>query len=126
MEKVEGVIQDFQAMLELEGEKCCLKHGTDDPAENHPAVDFICQNIGREEVTDDGISVDVIEATLRIPVCKECIEALYGDDWVLLYCVGCNSSQWVCKRLSKRIYPPGLHIKWMDVCPNCYKNQYND
>ena len=118
--ETENAIEDFQAILELKGEKCHLKHSPHDLAENHQAVDFICQDIGREIMTDDGIMVEVLEATLRIPICKECAEALYGDDWVLLYCVGCNNSQWVCKRLSSRVYADGLHIKWVDMCPNCY------
>ena len=83
---------------------CALNHHTET---NPPAINFIMVEVGGD--------------VLRIPVCKECEEALQGDAWVLLYCINCNRSQWVNKKLSKKLYlyTENEHIKFMKECPFC-------
>jgi len=113
----------LNAIIDLIDIHCHLKHSKEDPAENHPAVDYLGQNFGNESSTDMGhaISDTAVDMSIRIPICQECTEALLSEDWVLLYCTHCNSSQWICKKYSQRMYPFWLHIKWMDECPICYK-----
>lgn len=107
-----GQLNEFMNMVTLEGEHCHLKHSEEDPSENHPAVNYLCQFIGF-------IKEDIAEYMIQIPVCKECEEALTGDGWVLFYCITCNSSQWVLKSLAKRIYKKTDKVFFMDVCPIC-------
>jgi hypothetical protein len=57
---------------------------------------------------------------LAIPICAECEAALFNDEWVLLYCVRCNASQWIYKPLAKRKYEKGQHVMFMTMCPKCY------
>jgi len=116
-EQFSDTIKDLDARIELIGQHCFLKHSKFDPAENHPAVDYLCQKIGTD---------DEIEAELRIPICQECLEALLGDEWILFYCVKCNSSQWVCRKYAKYQYPFWLHVKWLDVCPICTDDKQPD
>jgi hypothetical protein len=113
-------IYKIHALIDLEGEHCHLKHSTEDPAENHPAVDYLCQGFGDKIETNDGSIIEVPDSIIRIPICAECVEALLGDEWILLYCVNCNSSQWICRKYAKYPYPPWLHVKWMDECPICF------
>ena len=103
-------IDNVLAFADLDGEHCHLKHSKEDPAENHPAVDYLCQNFGNN---------DNIDFAVRIPICQECVEALLQDEWVLCYCINCNSSQWIHKKYSKLQWPFWIHIKWMDICPVC-------
>jgi len=99
------------ASLELDGEECHLKHG---PAgtKNPPAVDYLCQRLGNKNSSE-------VSQELRIPICKECAEALQDTDWILAYCTYCHKSQWIYRPLAKLYYPPGNGIYWMDVCPHC-------
>jgi hypothetical protein len=99
-------IDQVLLMAELENTECQLKHNDD---ETHRACDFITCPMGYADIG--------ITDFITIPICKECIEALMGDEWVLLYCVHCNSSQWVYKPLSKREYTE--KIVWMTKCPKC-------
>lgn len=105
-------IDELHARIDIQNEHCHLKHSDEDPAEDHPAIDYLCQGFGFGEIETESI---------RIPICAECVEALLGDEWILLYCLHCNSSQWVKRSLAKYQYPFWLHIKWMDVCPICYE-----
>lgn len=100
------------AKLELEGEKCHLKHSKVDPAEKHPAINYLCQNIGNPETGD-------VFDQIRIPVCAECEEALYNKNWILIYCIHCQHSQWIYRPYAKMDYPDGNLIYWLDVCPYC-------
>jgi hypothetical protein len=102
----------MMAKLELEGETCGLKHSKVDPSENHKAVDYLCQNFGDMESGE-------VKQELRIPICKECTEALYDEDWILCYCVYCHHSQWIYRPYAKMAHPPGNGIYWCDVCPFC-------
>ena len=118
-----GSIEDLHALIDLENEHCHLKHSEEDPSENHQAVDYLRQKLGYEVSTDNGNSAneDIIQVTIRIPICQECVDALLGEDWILFYCVHCNSSQWLNRRYAKNMYPFWLHIKWMDACPICHE-----
>lgn len=100
------------ARAELDGEVCHLKHSEDDPAEDHPAVDYLCQKMGDQETGE-------VKQELRIPVCAECAEALYDEDWILCYCTYCNHSQWIYRPYSKVEHPDGNGVYWLDVCPYC-------
>ncbi len=104
-------INNFIDRLSLENETCCLKHGPKEmEIKAPPAVDFLCQHIGFK---DDNIATEV----LRIPICKECAEALLNPEWLLVYCVGCNSSQWIFKPKAYNKVTEG--IIWLDECPEC-------
>jgi hypothetical protein len=107
------------AKLELEGEFCHLKHSKSDPAENHPAIDYLCQGLGDQDENE-------VQQVLRIPICEECAEALYDPDWILAYCTYCHASQWIYRLKSKIAHPKGNGIYWMDVCPHCAEiaNEY--
>jgi hypothetical protein len=102
----------LMAKLELEGEHCRLKHSKADPAENHPAVDYLCQKLGDQETGE-------VKQEIRIPVCKECAEALYDEDWILCYCTYCHESQWIYRPYSKVEHPEGNGIYFLDICPHC-------
>lgn len=112
-------LNTMMAGLELENSICGLKHSTKDPAENHPAVDFLVQNLGSTKSGE-------VSQQLRIPVCSECIEALGDEDWILMYCTYCHKSQWVYRPKAKYNYPKGSIIYWLDVCPFCAEvaNEY--
>lgn len=100
------------ALIELEDTTCGLKHSTEDPGENHQAVDYLCQRLGDRKSKN-------AHQEIRVPVCQECVEALNDPDWILMYCTYCNKSQWVYRPLAKRGYPEGNQILWLDICPFC-------
>jgi len=112
---------DTIAFTELEGQTCGLKHSIEDPARNHKAVDYLCQNLG-----DQG--TEEITSQMRIPVCTECVVALNDPSWVLAYCTYCNKSQCIYRPLAKNEHPEGNGIYWLDVCPFCAEvmNEYKE
>lgn len=122
-DEFDDAIDELHARIDLQNEHCHLKHSEEDPSENHPAVDYLCQDFGQEASTDVGHAINetLVAYTLRVPICQECMEALLGDEWILLYCVHCNNSQWVSRKYAKYHYPFWLHIKWMDACPVCHE-----
>lgn len=93
----------------LMNETCALEH-----EEKKEATAYIRQKFSFFEII--------------IPVCKECIEKLKNDDWILLYCVECCNSKWVYKSDSnhKHLYQEGEHIRWMKICPVCYISEYEN
>ncbi len=93
-------------------ETCGLKHSKYDPATDHPATEYLCQDLGRVDIKES-------QQTIRIPICDECVEALYDPDWILAYCTYCHKSQWIYRPYSKLKHPPGNGIYWCDVCPFC-------
>ena len=122
LDLLDSALDDLVARLELEGTTCGLKHSKMDPSENHPAVNYLCQGIGDPDT-------NIAEQILRIPICEECVEALYDEDWILVYCINCNKSQWICRHLAKKEYPEGKNIiYWLDVCPYCAEvvNEYKE
>jgi hypothetical protein len=113
IELLDDSLNEMVSRIELEGECCGLKHSNKDPAENHQAIDYLCQRLGNQKNSDD------IHQELRVPICSECIEALTDTNWILIYCTYCHKSQWICRRLAKKEYPKGNLIYWLDVCPFC-------
>lgn len=112
LEVLDDNINMMLAKFELTDEPCHLKHSDEDPAENHPAVDYLCQGLGDQKTGE-------ITSQIRIPVCVECINALKDNDWILCYCTYCNKSQWIYRPLAKREYPDGNLVYYMDICPFC-------
>jgi len=108
---IDVILDDFLERAELDGEICNLNHGEGD-SQSHPAVDYLCQPLGDME---SGAVYDMI----RIPICAECIESLYSDEWILFYCIECMSSQWLYKPWAKKEYPADTHVIWLKVCPMC-------
>lgn len=108
---LEDSLNKYMAKLELLNEPCHLKHAPTKLKIRIPmAVDYISQDFGFNKEHN-------ITEQLRIPICKECIQGLYDPDWALIYCVGCNASQWVWRPDS--IIEFNTDIVWLDVCPKC-------
>lgn len=114
-------LNEALARAELVGQTCGLKHSIEDPAHNHEAVDYLCQNLGNLKTKE-------VTSTIRIPVCAECVDALYDPSWVLAYCLYCNKSQWIYRPLAKNEHPEGNGVYWCDVCPFCAEiaNEYKE
>ena len=106
-------IDKVKMMAELAHDHCSLNHGPDIRNENIPAADYIVMPFGYEESMDKEIAV----RELIIPVCFECVLALKGDEWTLLFCFECAESRWVCRELAKNRYRH--HILWLRGCPDC-------
>lgn len=108
-------INELVLLSELASEdvRCELNHGPGTNDEFYPAVCFIVLPIGQNEGND----IYKQEHELTISVCKECSEALQEDEWTLLFCVTCTSSQWIARQQSKMRYRH--HIVWLQGCPEC-------
>ena len=106
-------IDTLGLLAQLEEEFCELNHGPDTSHEKHPAVDYIIQPFG--------YSVNEVEdfttREMVVPVCGTCAEALHGNEWTLLYCFECNSSQWVSRSLAINRYRH--NVLWLRGCPHC-------
>ena len=109
-------IQNIIDNLKLEGETCCLDHKD---RIKRKAVDYLCQNFKDKN--------DRINA-IKIPICIECAEALCGSEWILLYCIYCNRSQWIYRPKAKLKYGMDVHVIWLDICPWCSEvtDNYDD
>jgi hypothetical protein len=120
-EQLDKNIDMMMACLELEGATCGLKHSKEDPSENHPAINYLCQGLGNQDTGEK-------QQEIRVPICEECAEALRDRDWILVYCTYCNKSQWIYRPLAKNGYPPGNLVYWLDVCPFCAEvvNEYEE
>ncbi len=113
MEDFDKYLNHLLAVAGLIEELCYLNHGTDITPPQ--AVDYLCQYVGK---TSEGL--EGAESLLRIPICKECAETLlYDEDWLLFYCLTCNSSQWLIKSKAKKLYPKGESIRFLSMCPKC-------
>jgi len=100
-------------LADLEEAHCELNHGPDTNPEDYQAVDYLTTPLGYKKNDTEIISVrDIV-----IPVCKECVEALSGEEWTLLYCFECAHSRWVARVLAKNNYRH--HILWLRGCPDC-------
>lgn len=108
-----NAIDRVQLLAELEHDFCELNHGPATVREDFPAADYLVLPVGYQEDKD----VEVVVRELVVPVCRVCIDALLGDEWTLLYCFECNSSQWICRELSKHNYRH--HVLWLKGCPEC-------
>jgi hypothetical protein len=132
MDILDASIGLFLARANLIGLTCHLNHNGEEPPE---AIDYLCQRLGDindqpEEIAtlDDPMLAQIpefmhnIEDTqdmLRIPVCAECVTALYDEDWLLFYCLSCDSSQWLMKSKARKLYPKWESIRFLSGCPNC-------
>lgn len=123
MDIFESLEQNFYKMVsiaELDGVSCMLHHGPEHlDDKEHPAVDYLCQGFG------DMVN-GIVHSMIRIPVCEECANALYDVNWLLMYCVNCNESQWIDKRFSKKEYAKDDHVMFLKWCPNCYEEGISD
>ena len=108
-----NAIDRLGLLAELEDSHCELNHGPGTDNRDFPAVDYIVIPFGYhlDEVRE------VAARELVIPVCADCAEALCGEEWTLLYCFECNSSQWVCRKYARMRYRH--HILWLRGCPEC-------
>ncbi len=106
-------IDKIRMMADLHKDNCSLNHGPESSNLRFPAADYIVMSFGYEEKPGTEIAV----RELVIPVCFECLSALKGDEWTLLYCFECTHSRWVCRKLAKNTYRH--HILWLRGCPDC-------
>lgn len=109
--------EKFVLLAELEDSHCELNHGPEDDPTEHPAVDYITIPLGDIEKRE-------VQNELVIPVCVECLQALQGDEWTLLYCFDCASSAWVNQEYAKLKYENMItkahyHIIMLRGCPKC-------
>ena len=106
-------IDTLHLLAELDGGFCELNHGPESHYKEHPATDYIVQPFGYNATDVE----QVLTREMIVPVCGECAQALLSDDWTLLYCFDCCSSQWLNRHLTKNRYRH--HILWMHGCPEC-------
>ncbi|RJX16614.1 MAG: hypothetical protein C4563_11475 [Desulfobulbus sp.] len=100
-------------LANLAEEHCELNHG---PKTSHlklPAVDYLVQPFGYSMSDIEEVSVREVV----VPVCIDCAGALQGNDWTLLYCFECNSSQWISRRFARLRYRH--NVLWLRGCPEC-------
>jgi len=118
---LDRALDNLVAHLELTYEICKLKHSKEDPAENHPAKDYLCQKLGNQKTGEP-------EQEIRVQICEECAESLKDENWILVYCTYCHKSQWIYRPLAKNQYPKGNLVYWLDVCPHCAEvaNEYRE
>lgn len=110
------LMEHYLAKANINGETCALWHLPSDPANEHPAVDYLCHQMG--EILPDGTAEP--DAELRIPICADCVDALLSNEWVLIYCINCGDSRWSCKALSDHDWPEDIQIAALKSCPSCY------
>lgn len=91
------------------GTPCDLSHKGMDSKEFHRAIDVIQQDIGYYNQR---------QYSVTIFVCQDCVNRLYSPNFILLYCLKCNHSQWIVKPYAKMNYGQ-KHICWMSCCPDC-------
>lgn len=108
MDELGKALDRFNAKISLIHEKCNLNHGIG--TERSQAVDYLCQYVGLNTVS---------RYLLTIPICAECAAALYDEEWLLFYCLTCNSSQWLLKNEAKKLYPKWESIIFLTECPMC-------
>ena len=116
MDRFNFGIQNIIDNIEISELSCCLDHKD---TKNRQAVDYLCQRF-----KDKYDKIDM----LRIPICAECSEALCGEEWVLIYCIYCNRSQWIYRPKAKLQYGKDVHVVWLDICPWCSEvtDNYDD
>ena len=91
---------------------CQLNHGPLD-RERHQAVDYLVIPMAENSGNDTA----EIRADLVIPICQDCIDALQGNEWTLLYCLDCAKSQWILRAAARLNYRH--HVIWLKGCPEC-------
>nr|MBF0221466.1 hypothetical protein [Desulfobulbaceae bacterium] len=105
-------IDTVRLLAELDGEHCGLNHGPDTNPEEHRACDYVVIPFG-----DTTKEIATTERDLVVPVCLECVQALVGEEWTLLFCFECNASRWVYRQRAKNQYRH--HALWLRGCPDC-------
>jgi len=109
-------IDKLALLASLELEYCELSHGPKENPEDYKAVDYLTQPVGKTD--GDNTAEDLHH--MVIPVCKDCAEGLIDNDWILMYCLDCKSSQWLCRSRAKLEY--GMYdLIWLKGCPKCSK-----
>ena len=103
-------IDRLALLADLATANCELKHYAGAPPCR--AVDYIVLPVGYR----DG-ACEVAVREVAIPVCAECADSLQGDEWTLLYCIECNSSQWIARAKARLKYRH--HLIWLRGCPEC-------
>ena len=100
---------------QLAEEHCELHHGPHTHHEKRPAVDYLVQPFGKvvNEIEE------VVAREIVVPICRDCVSALQGEEWTLLYCFECGGSRWVYRQLAKNRYRHS--ILWLRGCPDCSK-----
>ena len=89
-----NAIDKLALLASLAEESCELNHGPNTSHIHAPAVNYIVQPFGYSNGGVECVSV----RDMVIPICLQCATALRGNDWTLLYCFECNSSQWISRR----------------------------
>lgn len=125
--KLDEALDFFIARMNLAYEDCHLNHGIG--IRPPKAINYLCQRLDDlSEIEHNPSLLSIPEFmsnlnrngdVLQIPICNECIEALYDEDWLLFYCLTCNSSQWLIKSKAKKLYPPWESIRFLVECPIC-------
>ena len=108
-----NAVDRLALLANLEEECCELNHGPDTGHLKIPAVDYIIQPFGYSASEIEEVAV----RELVVPVCSDCASALQGNEWTLVYCFECCSSQWIYRRYAKNQYRH--HILWLRGCPKC-------
>ena len=108
-------IEKVVVIADLVDSFCELNHGPNTKSSDFPATNALVVPIGYRESTN----IDVAKRNYTIPICNECALGLEGNEWVLLYCLECNKSQWIAREKAKNKYHPDDHIIWKIGCHNC-------
>jgi hypothetical protein len=110
-----NALDKFELLCNLIESGCSLSHSKFDK-EQPEAVDYLVIPMGYTKSKQ----IQEITDYLTIPICQECLDAINSDEWILLYCLNCNESQWIIKELAKRQYESNVNL--LKSCPKCYKN----
>jgi len=108
-------IDKLGLLANLSESYCELSHGID--TEKKKAVDYLVVPMGYKESN----GIETVTDFLTIPICQECKEAIESNEWILLYCLNCNESQWIIKELARHQY--SNNVNFMKYCPKCYKTE---
>ncbi len=113
--------EKFILLAELDSSHCELSHGPNFSPEDYPAVEYITIPLGDRELKEANT-----ESEMVVPVCAECLQALAGNEWTLLFCLECSSSQWISQETARLRYEnintgAHYHILGLLGCPKCAK-----
>ena len=111
MDTLDANLDYLLSKLNLVGVTCHLNHGVGEKPPS--AMEYLCQYIGKQD------DPDTIPELLRVPICEECVIALYDENWLLFYCLTCDSSQWLLKSKARKLYPKWESVRFLHTCPNC-------
>jgi hypothetical protein len=100
-------------LADMCGAHCELNHGPGIENERYPAVDYLVWPVGYRESPNVSTAV----RDYAVPICQDCLDALEGEEWTLLYCNQCCSSQWVLRAISRLEYRHSV-IR-LRGCPKC-------